>query len=54
MTMRCNTRSKFLHVSIIAIYARLNLDPIRESMNKATDAMFTAGLVSKEAHIAEV
>ncbi|NHX27617.1 tyrosine-type recombinase/integrase, partial [Escherichia coli] len=23
-----------------AIYARLNLDPVRESVNKATDAMF--------------
>lgn len=28
------------NTSTTAIYARLNLDPIRESMNKATDAMF--------------
>ncbi len=27
-----------------AIYARLNLDPVRESVNKATDAMFAAGM----------
>lgn len=26
-----------------AIYARLNLDPVRESVNKATDAMFEYG-----------
>lgn len=26
-----------------AIYARLNLDPVRESVNKATEAMFAAG-----------
>ncbi len=30
------------NVSTTAIYARLNLDPIRESMNKATDAMLNA------------
>ncbi len=27
-----------------AVYARLNLDPVRESVNKATEAMFAAGL----------
>jgi integrase len=27
-----------------AIYARLNLDPVRESVNKATEAMFAAGM----------
>ncbi len=30
------------NVSTTAIYARLNIDPIRESMNKATDAMLSA------------
>ena len=30
------------NVSTTAIYARLNIDPIRESMNKATDAMLNA------------
>ncbi len=34
------------NVSTTAIYARLNLDPIRESMNKATDAMLDAAGVS--------
>lgn len=33
------------NVSTTAIYARLNIDPIRESMNKATDAMLNAGVV---------
>ena len=27
-----------------AIYARLNLDPVRESVNKATEAMFAAAM----------
>jgi integrase len=27
-----------------AIYARLNLDPVRESVSKATEAMFAAGM----------
>ena len=27
-----------------AIYARLNLDPVRESVNKATEAMFAAAV----------
>ncbi len=31
------------NVSTTAIYARLNLDPVKESMKKATDAMFEAG-----------
>ncbi len=31
-----------------AIYARLNLDPVRESLNKATEAMFAAGMVSRK------
>ncbi|MEJ1372589.1 MAG: tyrosine-type recombinase/integrase [Candidatus Sedimenticola sp. (ex Thyasira tokunagai)] len=36
------------NVSTTAIYARLNLDPVRDSMKKATDAMLEAGgLISK-------
>ncbi len=31
------------NVSATAIYARLNLDPVRESMQKATTAMRLAG-----------
>jgi hypothetical protein len=31
------------NVSTTAIYARLNLDPVRESMEKATAAMLAAG-----------
>jgi len=31
------------NVSTTAIYARLGLDPVKESMKKATDAMFEAG-----------
>lgn len=31
-----------------AIYARLNLDPVRESVNKATDAMFKYGAAATE------
>jgi integrase len=31
------------NVSTTAIYARLNIDPVRESMNAATEAMFKAG-----------
>ena len=36
------------HKSLAAtqIYARLNLDPVRASINKATDAMLTAGGVA--------
>ena len=30
------------NISTTAIYARLNIDPIRESMNKATDAILNA------------
>ncbi len=30
-----------------AIYARLDIDPVRESMNKATDAILIAGKVKK-------
>lgn len=30
------------HINTTAIYARLNLDPVRESMNKATQAMLDA------------
>jgi len=37
------------NVSTTAIYARLNIDPIRESMNKAIDAMLSAaGIDSTE------
>jgi len=35
------------NVSTTAIYARLNIDPIRESMNKATDAMLSAAGVGE-------
>ena len=31
-----------------AIYARLNLDPVRESVNKATDIMFSYSNASDE------
>ena len=31
------------NVTTTAIYARLNLDPVREAMQKATTAMLTAG-----------
>jgi len=31
------------NVNTTAIYARLNIDPVRESMNKATDAILEAG-----------
>jgi integrase len=34
------------NVSTTAIYARLNIDPIRESMNKATDAILNAAGVN--------
>jgi hypothetical protein len=31
------------NVSTTAIYARLNLDPVRDSMQRAASAMFAAG-----------
>lgn len=34
-------------VQTTAIYARLDIDPVRESMNTATDAIFKAGKISK-------
>lgn len=37
------------NVATTAIYARLNIDPVRESVNKATDAMLVAVEASKEA-----
>ena len=33
------------NVSTTAIYARLNIDPVREAMEKATSAMIVAGNV---------
>ncbi len=34
------------NVSTTAIYAQLSIDPVREAMNKATDAMFSASKLS--------
>ncbi|MDH5233077.1 MAG: site-specific integrase [Gammaproteobacteria bacterium] len=42
------------NVSTTAIYARLNLDPVRDAMNKATDAMFEAAQVKQEAEVLEM
>jgi hypothetical protein len=36
------------NVNTTAIYARLALDPVRESMEKAASAMFEAGGVKKD------
>jgi integrase len=36
------------NVNTTAIYARLSIDPVRESMEKAADAMFEAGGVKKD------
>jgi hypothetical protein len=38
-------------VSTTAIYARLNLDPVREAMQKATNAMRAAGGVLAAAEV---
>lgn len=39
------------NVSTTAIYARLNIDPVREAMEKATSAMMTAGKIKEKAEI---
>ena len=39
------------NVSTTAIYARLNLDPVRESMQKAATAMFAAGGLKPTAEV---
>lgn len=36
------------NVNTTAIYARLNIDPVRDAMNKATQAIWDAGKVSEE------
>jgi len=40
--------------STTAIYARLDLDPVRESVNRATDAMLTAGGLKDTANIISI
>lgn len=42
------------NVSTTAIYARLNLDPVRESMQKATTAMMVAGGLIKAAEVTPI
>ncbi len=42
------------NVSTTAIYARLNIDPVREAMEKATSAMLTAGNAREKAEIIEI
>jgi integrase len=42
------------NVSTTAIYARLNLDPVRESMQKAATAMFAAGGLVPTAEVNEI
>ncbi|MBK8306164.1 MAG: site-specific integrase [Gammaproteobacteria bacterium] len=37
-----------------AIYARLSMDPVRASMNAATDAMLVAGKVKKSANVTAI
>lgn len=39
------------NVSTTAIYARLNLDPVRKAMDKAVNAMFVAGGVKDQAEV---
>ena len=39
------------NVSTTAIYARLNIDPVREAMEKATSAMMTAGKVKENTSV---
>lgn len=36
------------NVNTTAIYARLNIDPVRDAMNKATQAIWDAGKISEE------
>lgn len=42
------------NVSTTAIYARLNLDPVRESMQKAATAMFAAGGLAPKAEVTQI
>ncbi len=42
------------NVSTTAIYARLSLDPVRDAMNKATDAMLQAGGVLKGGDVVKI
>lgn len=42
------------NVSTTAIYARLNLDPVRESMQKAATAMFAAGGLMPTAKVGQI
>lgn len=42
------------NVSTTAIYARLNIDPVREAMEKATSAMWTAGKAKDKAEIIDM
>lgn len=42
------------NVSTTAIYARLNIEPVREAMEKATSAMMTAGELKEKAEIIEM
>ena len=41
----------YKNIATTAIYARLNIDPVRESMEKATSAMLSAGRVKKKAEV---
>ena len=42
------------NVATTAIYARLNLDPVRESMNKATSAMLEAGGMLETGNVVKI
>lgn len=42
------------NVSTTAIYARLNIDPVREAMQKATNAMFSAGGIAPRAEVNQI
>ena len=42
------------NLSTTAIYARLNLDPVRESMQKAATAMFAAGGLMPTAEVTQI
>jgi len=41
------------NVSTTAIYARLNIDPVRESMNKATQAIFAAAGIEENGELVD-
>jgi len=42
------------NVSTTAIYSRLNIDPVRESMQKAVDAIWAAGGLTKTAEVVDI